>query len=88
MVRWFDPNDTSLWDWIDEIRGGGNRTAPAQREIAVIVNDTGGNARTRWEFTGCWPNHYEPTDPDASADGDVATGSITVAFDGTIRTEW
>jgi phage tail-like protein len=85
MERGFKPDDTLLWDWINDIRQG--KVDGSRREIAVIVNDTDGNARTRWEFTSCWPKNYEPPDLDASADGDVATESITVAFDKMIRAQ-
>jgi phage tail-like protein len=85
MERGFKPDDTVLWDWVDAIRQG--KVDGSRREIAVIVQDTAGRTRTRWEFTKCRPTTYEPPELDAGADGDAATESLTVAFDRMIRAE-
>jgi phage tail-like protein len=85
MERGFAPDDTLLWDWVDDVRQG--KVESTRRKIAVIVQDTEGNAQTRWEFTECWPKNYDPPELDASEDGEVAIESITVTFDRMIRSE-
>ena len=52
-----------------------------RKELAVVLMDEEGADQIRWEFENAWVKDYEPPVLDASADGDVATESITVAFD-------
>jgi len=49
--------------------------------------DEEGETLIRWRFEGAWLKEYDPPDLDATADGAIATESITVAFDG-MTTEW
>jgi phage tail-like protein len=79
LERGFEPDDSRLWDWIDDVRQG--KLQSSQRKVTVILNDTDGNAQTRWEFTKCWPTNYEPPDLDASAGDGVATERLSVTFD-------
>lgn len=84
MERGVRPDDTTLWDWRQDVEQG--RTDDARKTVTVAVNDDGGNPGMVWEFTNAWVKEYSPPELDASADGDVATESITVAFDEMKRT--
>jgi phage tail-like protein len=83
MERGFDPSATELHDWTKDIEAG--NADSGRKEIAVVLQDEEGEAVIRWEFQKAWITEYDPPDLDASADGEVATESITVEFDKMIR---
>ena len=85
MERGVQPGDTAIFDWRQDVIEG--RVDNGRKEIAVTLMDEEGQAQIRWEFTNAWIKDYDPPDLDASADGDVATESITVAFDKMVRAE-
>lgn len=85
-VRREDPD--RLYEWHEAVRRGD--VDAGRKEITVVLLDgQGGNAEPliEWRFEGAWIREYDPPELDATADGDVATESITVAFDEMIRTE-
>lgn len=73
-------------NWMQAIIEGRMEEATKDVRITVQPADREQGA-TRWEFTQCWPKNYDPPDLDASADGEVSTESLTVAFDKMIRAE-
>lgn len=79
MERGVKPGDTKLHDWFEDVRAGA--ADAARKEIAVKLQNEEGHPMIQWEFTGAWVKEYSPPELDASADGDTATESITVAFD-------
>lgn len=86
MERGIKPGNKTIWNWVNDIRQG--KLDGARKEIAVSVMDEKGTAQTRWEFTNCWPKNYDPPDLDASAaDVNIATESLTLAFDKMIRAQ-
>lgn len=85
MERGFDPSATELHDWIKDIEAG--NADSGRKEIAVVLQNENGESKIRWEFQKAWITDYNPPQLDASADGEVATESITVAFDKMIRKE-
>lgn len=85
MERGVQPGDTRIVDWREAVRMG--NVDEGRKEIAVVLMDQRGEPQIRWEFTGAWIKEYDPPELDASADGDVATESITVAFDRMVREE-
>lgn len=85
MERGVKPGDTKLHDWFEDVRAG--RADEGRREISIRVMDQRGTPRDGWDFTGAWIKAYDPPELDASADGDMATESVTIAFDEMIRTE-
>lgn len=85
MERGVKPGDTKLYDWFEDVRSGSADSG--RKEIAVKLLDEEGVARVGWEFAEAWIKEYDPPDLDASADGEVATESVTVAFDEMIRTD-
>jgi phage tail-like protein len=85
MERGVKPGDTAIFDWRQSVMEG--RVDEGRKELAVVLMDEEGQPRIRWEFQEAWVKDYDPPELDASADGDVATESITVAFDKMVRTE-
>lgn len=85
MERGFAPDATELWDWTKDILAG--KADEGRKEIAVKLKDEEGETAIHWEFREAWIKNYEPPDLDASADGEVATESITVSFDEMERVE-
>ena len=85
MERGVQPGDTRLFDWRQQIING--QVDEGRKEVAVILRDEEGEAQIRWEFHEAWIQDYDPPTLDASADDDVATESITVAFDKMVREE-
>jgi phage tail-like protein len=85
MERGVQPGDTAIYDWRQSVRQGS--VDAGRKDVAVVLMDEEGEPQIRWEFTGCWIKEYSPPELDASADGDTATESITVAFDKMVRAE-
>ena len=85
MERTISPGDTVLVDWRDAIMDGDEDDGT--RELAVILQNEDGEAEIIWTFTEAWPKSYIPPTLDPSADDDVATEKITVAFDEMQREE-
>lgn len=85
MERGVKPGDTKLHDWFEDVRAG--KADAARKEIAVKIQDEEGQAVIQFNFTDAWVKNYDPPELDASADGDVATESITVAYDRMEREE-
>ena len=85
MERGVQPGDTRIFDWREEVRMG--NLDEGRKEVAVVLMDEEGQPQIRWEFQGAWVKDYNPPELDAGADGDVATESITVAFDKMTRNE-
>jgi len=85
MERGVKPGDTAIFDWRQDVIEG--RVDNGRKEVAVILMDEEGQPQIRWEFQEAWVKEYNPPELDASADGDTATESITVAYDKMVRTE-
>jgi phage tail-like protein len=85
MERGVQPDDTAIFDWRQDVIEG--RVDDGRKEVAVILMDEEGQPQIRWEFQEAWVKDYDPPELDASADGNVATESITVAYDKMVRTE-
>lgn len=89
MERGVNPGDTRLWDWQQAAVEG--RVEEVFRELTVVqltkFEREPDKEQIRWEFQEAWVKEYDPPDLDASADGEVATESITVAFDRMTREE-
>ena len=79
MERGVQPGDSRIFDWREQVRMG--NLDEGRKEVAVVLMDEEGSPQIRWEFQRAWIKDYEPPVLDASADGDVAIESISVAFD-------
>jgi len=85
MARAVKPDDTTLHDWAEAVRQGD--VEEGRKEISIVLLDENGETQAEWELQKAWIATYDPPELDASADGDVATESITVAFDKMVRKE-
>ena len=85
MERSVQPGDTRIFDWREAVRLGD--VDEGRKEVAVVLMDEEGEPQIRWEFDGAWIKEYHPPKLDASADGEIATETITVAFD-KVATKW
>jgi len=83
MERGVQPDDSRIFDWREQVRMG--NLDEGRKEVAVVLMDEEGRSQIRWEFQGAWIKEYHPPELDASADGDVATESVVVAFDKMVR---
>lgn len=85
MERGVFRDDPLIWEWRKAVEEG--RVEEALKNVTVILRDEEGRHQISWEFTAAWPKEYDPPELDASAGGDIATESITVAYDRMIREE-
>jgi len=85
MERGVKPGDTRLRDWFDAVQAG--QVDQGRKSITVTLLDEEGSPIIQWEFEKGWVKEYSPPDLDASADGEIATEEITIAYDEMIRTE-
>jgi phage tail-like protein len=85
MTRGAKPGDTALVDWRTAVEQG--QVDNGRKELAVVLLDEEGSPTIRWQFQSAWVKEYDPPDLDASSDGDIATESITVAYDKMQRKE-
>ncbi|MEF8894482.1 phage tail protein [Halodesulfurarchaeum sp.] len=85
MERSLAPGSSELLDWRRAVEAG--KADEGRKEIAVVLMNESGEAKIRWEFSNAWITEYGPPELDATADGDVAIESVTVAYDKMDRTE-
>lgn len=85
MERGVQPGDTQIFDWREEVREGD--LDEGRKNVDVTLMDEEGEDLLRWEFNNAWIKVYEPPTLDASADDEVATEKISVAFDTMDRVE-
>lgn len=88
MERGVQPEDTVIFDWQrDAVLEREDRAdVDGRKEVTITLFDTRGEPVRQWSFTNAWPKDYDPPDLDASADGELATESITVVYDEMKRT--
>lgn len=75
------PAGTKLFDWYKKVRDG--KVSDARKKVTVTVySEAGlqGQPLAKWVFEKAWPKEYQPPSLDATASGDVATESITLAY--------
>lgn len=81
-LKWGITDSMELFEWRKQVIQG--KTSDARKNIAVILQDEGGNPAVRWEFREAWPIKYDT--PDLSGKGnDVAIESIEIAHEGMDR---
>jgi phage tail-like protein len=79
-LRWGISDDRDLYDW--------HRTAVNgvidRRNGSIVLQDTAGEEKLRWNFLRGWPSHYEG--PTLNATGnEVAVDSLTITCEGLER---
>jgi phage tail-like protein len=71
-----------LYNWRKLVEQG--KMSDARRNIAIIVLDEEGNAKSRWEFVEAWPTKYDA--PDLNATGnEIAIENLEIAHEGMNR---
>ena len=85
MERAIQSDDTKIWDWSQAVVQG--NVGEARKEVEITFQDGEGEPLVRWGFTEAWIQHYDPPGLDSTADDDMATERIVVAFDKMIREE-
>jgi phage tail-like protein len=81
-LKWGITDSMDLYDWRKLVEQG--KMKDARRNMAIILMDEEGNAKSRWEFTDAWPSKYDA--PDMNAKGtDVAIETLEVVHEGMIR---
>ena len=83
MERAVDPIDPRVWDWRQAVIEG--RVDEAMKAVAITVLDEEREPQVEWQCFGAWISDYDPPDLDASADGEVATASITITYNRMMR---
>ena len=80
MLKWGLTDSRELYDWYREIVDGKiNR-----KNGSIVVRDTEGNEKVRWNFFNAWPTKWDA--PDLSAKGnDIAIDSLELAVEGLER---
>lgn len=75
------PVGTKLFDWFKKARQG--KVSDSRKKITVkVYNELGaqGNPIAKWVFEKAWPIEYSPPTLDASARGEIAKESLTLAY--------
>ena len=84
ILKWGITNSMELFEWRKQVVQG--KTGEARKNIAVILQDEGGNPAARWEFKEAWPSKYDA--PDLSAKGnDIAIESVEIVHEGMDRVQ-
>jgi phage tail-like protein len=81
-LKWGITDSMELYEWRKQVEQG--KMGDARRNIAVILLDSEGNSKSRWEFVEAWPSKYDA--PDLSAKGnDIAIETLEIAHEGMTR---
>lgn len=84
ILKWGITNSMELFEWRKQVIQG--KTGEARKNIAVILQDEGGNSAARWEFKEAWPSKYDA--PDLSAKGnDIAIETVEIVHEGMDRVQ-
>ena len=84
ILKWGITDSMELFEWRKQVIQG--KTGEARKNIAVILQDEGGNPAARWEFKEAWPSKYDA--PDLSAKGnDIAIESVEIVHEGMDRVQ-
>jgi len=82
-LKWGITDSMELFEWRKQVIQGKTGT---KKNIAVILQDEGGNPAARWEFREAWPSKYGA--PDLNARGnDIAIETIEITHEGMERVQ-
>jgi phage tail-like protein len=80
VLKWGITDSDELYKWWKDIMNG----KVTRRNGSIILLDTEGNEKIRWNFFNAWPTKWDA--PDFSAKGnDVAIETLELANEGTQR---
>jgi phage tail-like protein len=82
-LKWGITDDSmELYEWRRQVEEC--KMKEARRNIAVVILDDEGEAKSRWEFFFAWPTKYDA--PDLNATGsDIAIETLEIAHEGMTR---
>jgi len=70
-----------LYNWFAQVAQKGSTFKGAQKNISLILIDTTGSAKARWDVINAWPSKYESTGLNAStSDVMVETFELTIQY--------
>jgi phage tail-like protein len=81
-LKWGLTDSTELWEWRKQVIDG--KAADARKNGAIVICDTDGTEKVRWEFVNAWPVKYDPSDLNAKGN-DVAIETLELAHEGLSR---
>ena len=76
-------NNDELWKWRENLMKG---TAD-RREISIVLLDTTGAEKIRWNLTNCWPTTWSGAELNATSD-EVAVETLELAHEGITVDKW
>lgn len=69
-----------LYNWQQQVSQLGSGSPNAQKNISLILMDTDGSEKVRWNVINAWPTKYETTGMNASS-SDVMVETLELAMD-------
>lgn len=70
-----------LYNWYQQVSAGGSGAKGAQKNVSLILMDTGGSDKARWNVINAWPSKYESSGLNAaSSDVMVETFELTMEY--------
>lgn len=76
-LKWGLTDSKELWDWRQGVIDG----KIDRKNVSVVVFDTEGNEKVRWQFVRAWPSKLDPSDMTAKGN-DVAIMSMVISHEG------
>ena len=79
-LKWGLTDSRELYDWYRDVVNGKIQ----RRDGSIVVRDTEGNEKARWNFFKAWPTKWDG--PDYNAKGnDIAIETLEIAHEGLER---
>ncbi len=81
LARGAEETNERLDEWRNAVKDG--EEEDARKNIAVVLKDSSGESKLRFEFTNAWIREYEPPTLNAQATGEqaIAVETYTVEFE-------
>jgi len=79
-LKWGLTDSDELWQWRKSVVDGKIR----RKNGSIVVLDSEGNEKIRWNFVNAWPSKWEGPSFDAKAN-DIAIETLTIAHEGIER---
>jgi phage tail-like protein len=77
VLKWGLTDSRELWDWRQRIIDG----EIERKNVSIVVLDTNGEEKIRWQCVRAWPSNMDPTDFTAKGN-DVAVMSLKLSHEG------
>jgi len=77
VLKWGLTDSRELWDWRQRIIDG----AIERKNVSIVVLDSNGDEKIRWQCVRAWPSNFDPTDLTAKGN-DVAVMSMKLTHEG------